>query len=173
MSPSATSQTSLGDHLTLPCGAVLKNRIVKSAMSDSLGNGYGDATEAQANLYARWARGGAGLSIIGEVQIDCRFPEKPGNLFIDADSDAAALKALAAAGSQNGTALWAQIGHAGALADPDLTVGRGPSTLGQKSSSRSYRPYATASGHVFPLVSNSIPQMVLKVGLVRMSHLRS
>lgn len=33
--------------LELPCGTVLKNRIAKSAMSDSLGNGCGNPTDAQ------------------------------------------------------------------------------------------------------------------------------
>lgn len=45
--------------LELPCGAVLKNRLAKSPMSDSLGDGAGDSTEAQARLYERWAQGGA------------------------------------------------------------------------------------------------------------------
>ena len=31
----------LFDPVSLPCGVVLKNRIVKSAMSDSLGDGCG------------------------------------------------------------------------------------------------------------------------------------
>ena len=53
----------LGQTLELPCGAILKNRIVKSAMSDSLGNGHGDPTDAQIRLYERWAQGGAALSI--------------------------------------------------------------------------------------------------------------
>ena len=65
MSDDLGVHTSLGDPLRLPCGSVLKNRIAKAAMSDSLGNGRGDATEAQARLYARWARGGVGLSIVG------------------------------------------------------------------------------------------------------------
>ena len=60
----------LGEPLKLTCGALLKNRIAKAAMSDSLGNGAGDPTEAQARLYERWAEGGAALSIIGEVQGD-------------------------------------------------------------------------------------------------------
>ena len=123
------ARASLGDPLELPCGAVLKNRVAKAAMSDSLGDGRGDATAAQARLYARWADGGAGLSIVGEVQVDARYPEKPGNLVVDAASDAAALGALAEAGSRAGCALWAQLGHAGALADPELVTGRGPSAL--------------------------------------------
>ncbi|MGB5951476.1 MAG: NADH:flavin oxidoreductase, partial [Ornithinimicrobium sp.] len=129
MSDDSGARTSLGDPLRLPCGSVLKNRIAKAAMSDSLGDGRGDATEAQARLYARWARGGVGLSIIGEVQGDAQFPEKPGNLIVDASSDVGALGALAEAGSREGSALWAQLGHAGALADPALVTGRGPSAL--------------------------------------------
>ena len=46
-------------------------------MSDSLGNGEGDSTEAQTRLYERWSEGGAAVSIIGEVQGDPRYPEKP------------------------------------------------------------------------------------------------
>jgi 2,4-dienoyl-CoA reductase-like NADH-dependent reductase (Old Yellow Enzyme family) len=44
--------------LELPCGTVLKNRIAKSAMSDSLGDGTGHPTPAQNRLYQRWAEGG-------------------------------------------------------------------------------------------------------------------
>jgi hypothetical protein len=32
----------LQSSLELPCGAIIKNRLAKSAMSDSLGNGEGD-----------------------------------------------------------------------------------------------------------------------------------
>lgn len=74
------SMTVLGRPLELPCGVRLKNRLVKSAMSDSLGDGEGNPTEAQMRLYERWAEGGAALSLIGEAQVDPRYPEKPGNL---------------------------------------------------------------------------------------------
>ncbi|MGI9433752.1 MAG: oxidoreductase, partial [Geminicoccaceae bacterium] len=37
----------------LPCGTILKNRIGKSAMSDSLGDGCGNPTDAQIRLYER------------------------------------------------------------------------------------------------------------------------
>ncbi len=53
--------------LELPCGVILKNRIAKSAMSDSLGDGTGHPTAEQNRLYQRWADGGLALSIIGEV----------------------------------------------------------------------------------------------------------
>ena len=66
--------------LELPCGSVLKNRIAKAAMSDSLGDGRGNPTQSQTRLYETWAEGGLGLSIVGEVQCSPGYPEKPGNL---------------------------------------------------------------------------------------------
>ena len=82
----------LGQSLQLPCGVVLKNRMVKAAMSDSLGDGQGDATDAQSRLYERWAQGGVALSLIGEVQGTPHYPEKPGNLVLNPNSDIEALQ---------------------------------------------------------------------------------
>ncbi len=62
--------------LELPCGTVLKNRIVKSAMSDSLGDGRGNPTDAQIRLYQRWADGGVAAMIIGESGNIARFASK-------------------------------------------------------------------------------------------------
>ncbi len=115
--------------LELPCGTVLKNRLVKSAMSDSLGDGRGDPTGAQVRLYERWAEGGVAASIVGEVQGDPRFAEKPGNLVLGPDSDAVRFEALAARGSANGTGLWLQLGHAGAMTHPPIGMPKGPSAL--------------------------------------------
>lgn len=119
----------LGRPLVLPCGAILKNRIVKAAMSDSLGDGRGDPTAAQARLYERWAHGGAALSLIGEVQVDPRYPEKPGNLALTSESDQAAFAALTARGTADGAHLWPQLGHAGALAHAPVSDPKGPSAL--------------------------------------------
>ncbi len=82
----------LAQPLDLPCGIQLKNRLVKAAMSDSLGDGAGNPTEAQMRLYERWADGGAALSLIGEVQVGPNYPEKPGNLVLVPDADMPALK---------------------------------------------------------------------------------
>lgn len=121
--------TKLSRPLELPCGAVLKNRIVKSAMSDSLGDGAGNPTETQARLYERWAEGGAALSIVGEVQGDARYPEKPGNLVLAPDSDLRALQKLTQRGAKNGAHLWAQLGNGGALSHPPISRPKGPSAL--------------------------------------------
>lgn len=115
--------------LRLPCGAELKNRLAKSAMSDSLGNGAGDSTPMQARLYERWALGGAAVSIIGEVQFDPHCAEKPGNIVLGPGCNRTALESLVTRGTTYGTHLWPQIGHAGALAHPPISAPRGPSAL--------------------------------------------
>jgi len=120
---------SLKRSLELPCGAILKNRLAKSPMSDSLGDGEGDPTEAQVRLYERWAEGGVALSIIGEVQGDSRFPEKPGNLVLGAHSNDQLLQLLTSRAVVNGSHLWPQIGHAGALSHPPISKPKGPSPL--------------------------------------------
>lgn len=119
----------LGRPLELPCGVRLKNRLVKSAMSDSLGNGEGNPTEAQMRLYERWAEGGVALSLIGEVQGDPRYPEKPGNLVLAHDADLPAMQALAQRGSARGAHIWPQLGHAGALSHLPISQPKGPSAL--------------------------------------------
>ncbi len=121
--------SALGRALELPCGIVLKNRLIKSAMSDSLGDGKGNPTRAQGRLYERWAEGGVALSLIGEVQGDPRYPEKPGNLVLVPDADLQAMQALAMRGSANGASIWPQLGHAGALAHLPISRPKGPSAL--------------------------------------------
>lgn len=121
--------SSFNRSITLPCGAIIKNRIVKSAMSDSLGNGEGNATKAQARLYEKWAQGGVGLSIIGEVQVDYRYPETPGNLFLSPTSDIQALRLLTKQATINGAHIWPQLGHAGGLSYSKLSMPKGPSPL--------------------------------------------
>lgn len=119
----------LGQPLDLPCGVRLKNRLIKAAMSDSLGDGAGNPTATQIRLYERWAEGGAALSLIGEVQGDPRFPEKPGNLVLAPDTDTAALRALAERGAAFGGAVWPQLGHGGALSHEPISRPKGPSAL--------------------------------------------
>ncbi len=115
--------------LELPCGTVLKNRIIKSAMSDSLGDGRGDPTDAQIRLYQRWADGGAAAMIVGEVQISPHFAEKPGNLVLTPDLEHDRFTALASQGAVNGAQLWLQLGHAGAMAHPPISTPKGPSVI--------------------------------------------
>lgn len=113
----------------LPNGTVLKNRIVKSAMSDSLGDGRGRPTPAQIRLYERWAEGGAAATIVGEVQADPRFAENAGNLVLRSSSDLGSFAELARRGRKNGTQIWLQLGNAGALTPPAIGTPKGPSAI--------------------------------------------
>ncbi|MEM7748509.1 MAG: NADH:flavin oxidoreductase/NADH oxidase family protein [Pseudomonadota bacterium] len=121
--------TSLFRPLELPCGVVLKNRIAKSAMSDSLGDGTGHPTAIQIRLYERWAEGGLALSIIGEVQGNPRVAEKPGNLVLHPKADPNGFESLAKRGAANDAQLWLQLGHAGAMAYPPTSDPCGPSAI--------------------------------------------
>ena len=124
-----TFNTVLARPLILPCGTTLRNRLIKSAMSDSLGDGAGNPTEAQMRLYERWAQGGASLSLIGEVQGTSRYPEKPGNLVLFPDTNLDAMQALSRRGMAHGAHLWPQLGHAGALSHLPISQPKGPSAL--------------------------------------------
>ena len=115
--------------LELPCGAVIKNRIAKSPMSDSLSDGGGNPTDEQIRLYERWTEGRVGLSLIGEVQGDTRFPEKPGNLVLGEQSDNNLLQLFSGRATINGAHIWPQIGHAGALSHLPISQPKGPSAL--------------------------------------------
>ena len=115
--------------LELPCGAILKNRLAKSPMSDSLANGEGDPTEAQIRLYERWADGGTAVSFIGEVQGDSRFPEKPGNLVLAEHTNKEMIRSLVSRAMIESAHLWPQLGHAGALSHLPISQPKGPSAL--------------------------------------------
>ncbi|HEY0973022.1 MAG TPA: NADH:flavin oxidoreductase/NADH oxidase family protein [Solimonas sp.] len=103
----------LAQPLRLPCGATLPNRLCKGAMTESIADPWLRATERHATLYRRWSEGGAGLLITGNVQIDRRVLERPGNVAIDGNGGLAPLRAWARAGTVAGNHLWMQISHAG------------------------------------------------------------
>lgn len=102
--------------LTLPCGAVLPNRIAKAAMTEGLATPDGVPTPALERLYGLWSDGGAGMLLSGNIQVDADHLERPGNVVIDRPPDNAmrqALAAWAAAATRGGNHFWAQISHAG------------------------------------------------------------
>lgn len=106
----------LSTPLRLPCGVSLPNRIAKAAMTEGLADPHGRATDRHVRLYRRWAEGGAGMLLTGNIQIDRRSLERPGNIRIEGPQDAqqmAALARLAEAGRSGGGHIWAQIAHAG------------------------------------------------------------
>lgn len=103
----------LAQPLALPCGVVLRNRIAKAAMTEGLADAHDQATERLATLYRRWSLGGAALHITGNVMVDRRYLERPGNVVIDDNGGHDALRAWSAAGTSGGNELWMQINHPG------------------------------------------------------------
>ena len=106
----------LDQPLTLPCGAVVPNRMCKAAMTEGLAHSDGTASEELERLYGIWSDGGSGILLSGNIQVDGDHLERPGNVIVDSklsDEAFAALQRMAAAGTRNGNHLWAQISHAG------------------------------------------------------------
>ncbi len=116
MTPHAT----LAQPLTLPNGVVVKNRLLKSAMSEALGNRDGAPTPELTHLYQAWADGGIGLCITGNVMIDHAALGEPGNVVIEDERDLAALKTWAKAATRNNTQCWVQLNHPGKQAPKGL-----------------------------------------------------
>lgn len=106
----------LAQPLTLPCGAVLPNRLVKAAMTEGLATPQGVPTEALERLYGLWSDGGAGLLLSGNIIVDADHLERPGNVVIDREPDEAMKTALASwakTATRGGNHFWAQISFAG------------------------------------------------------------
>jgi 2,4-dienoyl-CoA reductase-like NADH-dependent reductase (Old Yellow Enzyme family) len=79
----ASTSTSLNDQLTLPCGQVLPNRFMKSALSEALGDAAQAPTESLERLFSRWGRGGYGLVVTGNVMVDRRQLGEKGNVAVE------------------------------------------------------------------------------------------
>ena len=99
--------------LTLPCGAVVPNRLCKAALTEGLADELNRATARHERLYRAWSEGGAGLVVTGNVQVDRRYLERPGNVVIDGNGGLEALERYAAAGTVAGNHLWMQVNHPG------------------------------------------------------------
>ncbi|MDC0576702.1 NADH:flavin oxidoreductase/NADH oxidase family protein [Gammaproteobacteria bacterium] len=116
MEKNTNNMTEITDKLNLPCGAQIKNRICKGAMTEGLADEQNRATTKHVNLYDRWSSGGSGILLTGNVQVDHRYLERPGNVVIEGpqtNEQLSRLIAYAEAGTKNNTHLWMQISHAG------------------------------------------------------------
>lgn len=110
------TDTALAQALTLPCGATLRNRIAKAAMTEGLATPAGLPSPELERLYGLWSDGGAGLLLSGNIIIDGDHLERPGNVVVEREPDAAmaaALSSWARAATRGGNHFWGQISHAG------------------------------------------------------------
>jgi len=103
----------IAEPLTLPCGHVVKNRIAKAAMSEGLATLEGAPTDDLVRLYRRFAEGGAGMVITGNVVVDARYLERPGNVIVEDDTHLEALRRMAAAANEHGALSVVQVNHPG------------------------------------------------------------
>ena len=102
------------DHsITLPCGVVIRNRLMKSAMSEQLGDKNHNPKKGLETLYRTWAKGGLGISVTGNIMIDRSALGEPANVVLDKQSDLTAFSRWSAAGKEDGCAIWAQLNHPG------------------------------------------------------------
>jgi 2,4-dienoyl-CoA reductase-like NADH-dependent reductase (Old Yellow Enzyme family) len=99
--------------LTLPNGAIIPNRLAKAAMEETLADAGQLPGPRIIRLYQRWAEGGTGLLITGNVMVDRRALTGPGTIALEADTPLEPFKAWARAGRSRGAQAWMQISHPG------------------------------------------------------------
>jgi len=103
----------LNQSLQLPNGSVLRNRLAKASMSETLGTYNNRPTPGLVELYRRWAASGLGLIITGNVMIDRRALGEPGNVVIEDEKDLPVLQQWAKVATDQGAAIWVQLNHPG------------------------------------------------------------
>lgn len=108
--------------LPLKSGQVLRNRIAKAAMSETLATYGNQPTAKLVELYRRWGASGAGLLLTGNVMIDRRALGEPGNVVIEDESDFSTLQQWAKAATAHGADIWVQLNHPGKQAAKGLNV---------------------------------------------------
>ncbi|MFI0813716.1 NADH:flavin oxidoreductase/NADH oxidase family protein [Streptomyces echinatus] len=132
--------------LSLRSGHVLNNRIAKAAMEENMA-GVGQLPDKELfGLYRRWAAGGTGLLITGNVMVHAEALTGPGGVVLDEAAPLEPFAEWARAGKSGGGAIWMQINHPGRQIGSDMPgVVWGPSAVAVdlgKHSSRFGRPVA-------------------------------
>jgi len=103
----------IGTPLTLPCGAVLANRLVKAAMSEQLADALNQPSERLVSLYRSWAGSGAAVLISGNVMVERDAISEPGQVVVEDEHATPSLRRWAEAATSSGAHAWMQINHGG------------------------------------------------------------
>ncbi|MBF7981353.1 MULTISPECIES: flavocytochrome c [Rahnella] len=111
--------------LTLPNGAVLKNRLLMAPMTTCTGFYDGTVTSELVEYY-RDRAGSIGTVIVECCFIDRLGPAFPGAIAIDSDNKIPGLKKIADAIKSKGSKAILQIYHGGRMVEPELIGGRTP-----------------------------------------------
>ncbi|WP_271440038.1 NADH:flavin oxidoreductase/NADH oxidase family protein [Pontixanthobacter luteolus] len=108
------TDTSLFTPLTLPNGSTVPNRICKAAMEENLAQQPGQYPGQRLfTLYDRWAKGGTGLILSGNVMVDPTALTGPGAVVLEKGTDLAPFRKWAEIGKSGGGQFWLQISHPG------------------------------------------------------------
>ncbi|MGW4372379.1 NADH:flavin oxidoreductase/NADH oxidase family protein [Streptomyces albidoflavus] len=138
--------------LHLRSGQVLKNRTAKAAMEENMA-GAGQLPDEQLfALYRRWAAGGTGLLITGNVMVHAEALTGPAGVVLDEHAPLKPFAEWAEAGKSGGGAIWMQINHPGRQVASGMPgVVWGPSDVGVslgRHSSRFGRPTAMTARQI-------------------------
>jgi len=117
----AADRQPLAEAFVLPNGFTIPNRLVKSALSEGLGERDGSPGRRLRTLYGRWSGAGVGLNITGNVMIDRRALGEPGNVVVEDRRHLPELQEWVKAITAGGSRAWAQINHPGRQTPRTLT----------------------------------------------------
>jgi 2,4-dienoyl-CoA reductase-like NADH-dependent reductase (Old Yellow Enzyme family) len=107
------SSPTLFTPLPLPCGTQLPNRLAKAAMEENLASVGQLPGDTLIDLYQRWAAGGSGLLITGNVMIDGAAMTGPGGIVLESGTPLEPFQRWATAAKSNGAQVWMQLNHPG------------------------------------------------------------
>ena len=107
------SSPSLFTPLSLACGSQLPNRLAKAAMEENLASSGQLPGDSLIGLYRRWASGGSGLLITGNVMIDGAAMTGPGGIVLESGTPLEPFQRWAKAAQAGGAQVWMQLNHPG------------------------------------------------------------
>ncbi|MFH8984815.1 NADH:flavin oxidoreductase/NADH oxidase family protein [Streptomyces varsoviensis] len=138
--------------LPLRSGQVLGNRIAKAAMEENLAEDGQLPGRRLRELYRRWAAGGTGLLITGNVMVHAEALTGPAGVVLDEAAPLEPFAEWARAAKSGGGAVWMQINHPGRQVQADMPgVVWGPSDVGLdlgRHSGRFGRPVAMTPARI-------------------------
>lgn len=125
--------------IQLPCGATIRNRLAKSAMSENMAV-RNLPNEKLARLYEAWGNGDIGLIITGNVMVDSNELGEPNNVALEDDRHINLFRRWTSAAKAHGAQIWAQINHPGRQAPSAISkVTVAPSAIKLKLGNLAFR----------------------------------
>lgn len=109
------------DSLKLSQTITFKNRLIKSAMSEQMGDRENNPSKKIGRLYETWAEGGIAANISGNIMIDRQHLGEAKNIVIDEKSDLKKFKSWTFMAKKNNTLFFAQLNHPGKQTPAFLT----------------------------------------------------